>query len=382
MKPATGPPGEQRVRLGAVDRYLVPVAERPVLDYFMKRLFVAHGLRERMLRSVLVSPLRSGARRLLIDGTWHASSNPYRLHPGATAASGEQAERWRGAAGLIRELEATPDALEAAGLRLLAPGRSIILRDYDTAGRGRVLVFAFRPGATEPSAVVKLRHPVASGAGLRREHDALQRVRACRSLARSVPEPLLHRRTANAEILVLSSVPGTSAYVDMQTSLRPSRRVGTHFAAAAEWLARFHREMTQAHGDYWARNILLRPRSGGGTEVAVVDWEHASASGDPLRDLFHFPVTYGLNYPWRRYRRSRAGEAIRRTFLEEGGVAGHVAAYFRLYCDMTGLERDRLRPGLEAYLEARAEAAPPTEAEEWRACANTLAASPRTVLDP
>ncbi|HUH12247.1 MAG TPA: hypothetical protein VMK65_04025 [Longimicrobiales bacterium] len=378
------------VRLGAVDRYLVPVSERRVLDYFVERLFVAHGVRERLLRAVLVSPLGPAARGLLFDATWLAGPAPYRLRPEGAPLQGDEAERWRRSAALVREIQDTPEALDAAGIRPLVPGRSIILRDYDDAGRGRLLVFPFRPGASEPAAVVKLRDPHASGAPLRREHDALQRVRTRPEMRASVPEPLFYGATESAEILVLSAVPGTSAYVDMQTSLRPARMVATHFQAAAGWLAGFHRAFADgdgdlagapAHGDYWARNLLLRPRPGGDTGVAVVDWEHFSETGDPLRDLFHFPVTYGLNYPWRRYRRCPAPEAFRRTFLSASGLAPHVARYFRRYVALTGLREEGLRPGLLAYLRDRARTAEPGREGDWEGCARALASSGSTVLD-
>lgn len=381
MSTTARPPSRAHVSLGAVDRYLVPLSERRVLRYFIERLFVAHGPRERLLRAVLAAPLGIAARGFLFDGIWQATSAPYHLRPEDAAAAEVEDGRWRRASGLVRELEQSADALDAAGLRPLAPERTIVLRDYEAGSRGRLLVFGFPEGASEPSAVVKLRDPSAPGASLRLERDALQNVRACRALAATVPEPLLYQNTDGAEILVLSSVPGTSAYVEMQNSLRPAGRVGTHFEAAAEWLARFHLAVGSAHGDYWARNLLLRPLPSGGTSVAVVDWEHFSAAGDPLRDLFQFPVTYGLNYPWRRYRRFPAPEAFRRTFLESDGVADHVAAYFRRYCQLTGLERERLRPGLVAYLEERATGTSPGDADTWRACARALAASRRTVLE-
>lgn len=45
-----------------------------------------------------------------------------------------------------------------------------------------------------------------------------------------------------------------------------------------------------AHGDLWCGNLLVSDDDIAG----VVDWEAATLSGDPLRDLVRFPLTYSL----------------------------------------------------------------------------------------
>lgn len=383
--------------LGELDRYLVPLSERRVLDYLAGRLFVGRGLRERLLRAMLNSRWAPAVRGMLFHRAWYATANPFRLQPKGPVAKEGEREPWQQAVGLLRVLEEAPEVLDAAGLQPLFAAGSILLRDYDAAGRGRRIVFGFRPGASEPSAVVKLREPGGTGLSLRHEYEALLRVRAHPELAGTVPESLAYRRTERAEILAVSVLPGTSAYVEMQTMLRPRWRVGVHFEAAAEWLATFHLAVDQGyvgadgpdkdrrtwrHGDFWARNFLLRPLPGGGTGVAVVDWEHFSASGTPLQDLFHFPITYGLNYPWRAYRRLPPVEAFRLTFLEASGIGAHVRAYFRRYCTLTGFRAERLRRALTVYLEDRARTVAPGEAVIWHGCAQALQSSSRTVLEP
>ena len=59
---------------------------------------------------------------------------------------------------------------------------------------------------------------------------------------------------------------------------------------------------TAVHGDFWFGNILLVGKHVSG----VVDWESGSVSGEPLRDLVRFALTYGLYLD----RHSRAGHRV------------------------------------------------------------------------
>lgn len=59
---------------------------------------------------------------------------------------------------------------------------------------------------------------------------------------------------------------------------------------------------TAVHGDFWFGNILLVGEHISG----VVDWEGGSVSGEPLRDLVRFALTYGLYLD----RHSRAGHRV------------------------------------------------------------------------
>lgn len=59
---------------------------------------------------------------------------------------------------------------------------------------------------------------------------------------------------------------------------------------------------TAVHGDFWFGNILLV-----GEQISgVVDWEAGSASGEPLRDLVRFALTYALYLD----RHSRVGHRV------------------------------------------------------------------------
>jgi hypothetical protein len=137
----------------------------------------------------------------------------------------------------------------------------------------------------------------------------------------------------------MSPVPGVSAYIEMQGLLAPGRVVDRHFDAAAEWLFKFHQATGASHGDFWARNLLVGP-------TAVVDWEHFTEEAPIYADLFHFPLTYGLNYPWARWRRLPPDEAFRRTFLEDNRVSRAVRRYLARFGDPPAL-----RLPFEAWLE-------------------------------
>jgi hypothetical protein len=44
------------------------------------------------------------------------------------------------------------------------------------------------------------------------------------------------------------------------------------------------------HGDFWAGNLLMT----GGEVTGVVDWASGEMSGDPLRDVARFALSYSL----------------------------------------------------------------------------------------
>jgi hypothetical protein len=62
---------------------------------------------------------------------------------------------------------------------------------------------------------------------------------------------------------------------------------------------------TAVHGDFWFGNVLMAAEKVSG----VIDWEAGAASGEPVRDLVRFALTYALYLD----RHTRAGR----------GVAGH-----------------------------------------------------------
>jgi len=61
-------------------------------------------------------------------------------------------------------------------------------------------------------------------------------------------------------------------------------------ARASARLAGAETPRTVVHGDYWFGNVLTR----GGRVTGVVDWESGEISGEPLRDVARFAVSYSL----------------------------------------------------------------------------------------
>jgi len=411
------PGGAGETAFGEVDRFLLPLGDRSVLLWFLEHLFVVHGRRDRLRRALakmgVAGPLfqrlwrlghgNGGGQCLVVEGGKPGSGDAARLGELAPILGGllEEGPEW-----LLGE--------DPLGMR--RPLRGILLHDYQGIGRERLVLFYFPHGSVRPEAVLKLRTATAPGRSLRREREALEAVRERLSepMRRSLPVPLGYRSTPSLEALMLSSVPGVPLYVETFRRLAPRRAAARHLRSAAAWLARFHRETASPgsafdpaegegwirealpaaggglpdwyerlledcaatpvpavarHGDYWSRNLLLE--RAGDVLPGVVDWEQAGGQAPPLEDLFHFPLAYGLDFPWRRGRRSAPEAAFRRTFLRENTVSRHVRDYFRRYCRETGLPEALLGPLFRYHLlDRRARAAGresdrPTTSDLW-----------------
>lgn len=415
-----------------MDRFLVPARDRDVVAYFLDRLFVAHGLRERLLRRLLLSLGGRGAGPLLFDRSWTLDSGSLALRPDErTASAVAGGEEWRGSARLLRAIaeEAGSSGSDPA-VGTVSVERSILVRDYGGSDRRQLVVFPFPPGDEVPTAVVKVRDTGEREGLLRREWEALRRVRARlpSPLEPTVPRPIVYRRADEVELLVLSHVGGRSAYVEMQNRLLPGRRIGRHFRAAADWLSAFHLAtrhpeetfapdpedraratrcaagaaeapawyeellrlaarhpvpLAAGHGDFWARNLLLPAAPDStpdGPPARVVDWEHFTREAPPFADLFHFAVSYGASYPWKGYRRASFVEAFRRTFLADTPVSREARRYFHTYTERTGLPGVLLEPLLHLYLLRRARDADPETRPEWRECERLLTEASVSVL--
>jgi aminoglycoside phosphotransferase (APT) family kinase protein len=305
-----------------------------------------------------------------------------------------------------------------------------VLRDHDTPADRRLLALLFAAGTPAPAAVLKLRRDEARP--LAREAAALGRLAALLpyALRGSVPRALAYSSTGGRELLLLAWLPGRSAYVEMHSLFGAGRLARTHFEAAADWLGRFHdatrtgeergdrpaaraigvameeaRETggarwaeiaertgspplgpTATHGDFWPGNLLVSTAPADGPACAVVDWEHFEERGDPLDDLFRFPLAYGLAFPWGR-RRLAPHEAFRRTFLERNRLSRAVRVYLERYCTRAGLEVERLKPHFELYLLERASrrrpgagAADGAERDLWLRCHRLFANADRSVF--
>ena len=306
---------EAMTGLTRIDRFVLPAGEPRIASFLFERLLAPHNLRERLRRAAVLSV------------------------PGRAAAG--QPARVEG------------DVVEAIAAAGFADARWLLVEDYSGNERDRLAVFLFESGEATPAAVLKLRRAGAAGRPLRQEADALSFLagRLPAGLRDSVPRLLDLRELPGWEVLAMSPLPGVSAYVEMQGRLAPGRAVARHFAAAAEWLARFHEATGAAHGDFWARNLLVGPQG----RAAVVDWEHFAPAAPFHEDLFHFPLTYALNYPWRRWRRLPPEEAFRRAFREDNRVSRAVTGYFARYAALAGADPADLRRRFDAHLESRQE---------------------------
>ena len=199
---------------------------------------------------------------------------------------------------------------------------SIEIGDYPDSRRRRTVLLVFDRGM--PSAVIKMRQLPGEGSSLAFEAEACERVHPL--LPRSTPRVIRFEQTSDAEMLMLTALPGVSAYVAMQQAFAPSRLAERHFDAAARWLTDFRCVLPEAsHGDFWAQNLLITE----GGEVGVVDWERFEGAGSPDVDLFHFPLTYGLNFRWRRGATDE--EKFANTFLERNRVSVAVRDYLRRF---------------------------------------------------
>ena len=63
-----------------------------------------------------------------------------------------------------------------------------------------------------------------------------------------------------------------------------------HLHAAQFAFAGCQAPTTAVHGDYWFGNVLVHR----GEVSGVIDWEHGSSAGVPLRDLARFALSYSL----------------------------------------------------------------------------------------
>ena len=222
---------------------------------------------------------------------------------------------WSHAARLLTRF---PFLTRFVGSRAAAQDAPIVVIDYPHSRRRRTVKFLL------PSSVIKIRELPSEGASLAIEAEACERVHPL--LPRSTPRVIRFEQTNDAEMLMLTALPGVSAYVAMQQAFAPSRLAERHFDVAARWLTDFRRVMPDAsHGDFWAQNLLITDDG----EAGVIDWEHFRGEGLPDADLFHFPLTYGLNFRWRRGATDE--EKFANTFLERNRVSLAVRNYLQRF---------------------------------------------------
>jgi Phosphotransferase enzyme family len=201
----------------------------------------------------------------------------------------------------------------------------VLLDDYGPA-------FVVKVPTTQPAALV-----------IRNEGYMLNALtdRGLGSLANTLPRPIGYLAADGLPALISTALTGTPMTVRYHAWRHTARRrnVRADFAAASRWLAELQARTagptapvtlladslktikirfpdhpclrtllrrlgvvasllsrqstprTVVHGDYWFGNLLVD----GDRVVGVVDWESGAMSGEPLRDVARFAVSYALD---------------------------------------------------------------------------------------
>jgi aminoglycoside phosphotransferase (APT) family kinase protein len=243
--------------------------------------------------------------------------------------------------------EAVLDAtLNTAHPRLRAllgePGSTAILVDASRDPNSGVVVLLIPPGGAAPRLAVKIATTEAAARVLAAEARMLVALGRL-PLPRTGPTLPRHEATIDADgmlAIAATVVPGTpmsTGYHAFRHSSRPAL-VRADFAAAADWLAGLHADSmgalapialldgaadrigarwpgdaqaealarllpamharlaavavprTIVHGDFWAGNLLVSD----GRVSGAVDWAAGVLSGEPLRDVARFALSYSL----------------------------------------------------------------------------------------
>ncbi len=243
------------------------------------------------------------------------------------------------------------DFLHDSGLQSVVLGAS---KDPNA----KVSILLVSPLTRRAELVVKVATTGAAGLAVERERRALEAVRALLpdSLLATLPCPLEMVEFDGRPAMVATAVSGRPMTVSyLQRSHTADRgRVTSDLVTAGAWLRAIHDStatspgpirlaadlrtplfrrypderaqgpvamalaeidtrlstavtpQTVVHGDFWFGNVLLES----GRLSGVVDWESADTSGEPVRDLARFAVSYALYLDHRtRHGRQVAGHA-------------------------------------------------------------------------
>jgi len=238
-------------------------------------------------------------------------------------------------------LRALPGDLDLRTL-LSAPGSRVVLLDGSRDPNSGVTLLVTEPGSAEPHLAVKIATTAAAAEVIAREARLLAELR--RQPLPQVDSTLPRHLGVFEADGMLASVTTVVPGIPMRTSYHAFRHLARpdsvrgDFAAARDWLMALHadsmaaaapialldgvaaqivtrwRDDTQAldlaerlgplaarlssagarrtvvHGDFWAGNLLISR----GAVTGVVDWAAAELSGEPLRDVVRFVLSYSL----------------------------------------------------------------------------------------
>ncbi|HEY1320213.1 MAG TPA: phosphotransferase [Streptosporangiaceae bacterium] len=225
---------------------------------------------------------------------------------------------------------------------LNTPGSTTVLIDGSRDPNSGVTVLHVPPGAAAPRLAVKIATTSAAAAVIEREAALLTELER-RDLPRVGPTLPRHRGVFDVDgmlAVAATVVPGTpmrTGYHAFRHTAHPAR-VSADFSAAADWLTALHTDSaagcaqvslfdgviagiearwpgdaaaralahelpavaarlataatprTVVHGDFWAGNLLVTS----GEISGVVDWAGGELSGEPLRDVARFALSYSL----------------------------------------------------------------------------------------
>ncbi|HEX6445330.1 MAG TPA: phosphotransferase [Streptosporangiales bacterium] len=214
---------------------------------------------------------------------------------------------------------------------LSAPGTRVVLLDRSRDPNAAVTVLVTPQGANEPELAVKIATTPVAAEVIEREARLLVELsrRKLRRVRHTLPR---HAGVYDADGMlavaaaVLPGVPMITRYHAYRRLAR-AEAVREDLAAAATWLAELHADTAQerapvalvpgdvedgelaaalrpitarlatattprtvVHGDFWAGNVLVT----GDVVTGVVDWAAAELSGEPLRDVARFALSYAL----------------------------------------------------------------------------------------
>ncbi len=238
---------------------------------------------------------------------------------------------------------------------LSTPGSHVILLDGSRDPNSGVTLLVTEPGSAEPQLAVKIATTSAAAEVVAREARLLVELRR-QPLPQVGPTLPRHLGTFDADGMLASvssvvpGVPMRTRYHEFRHLAQPDSVRGD-FAVAQDWLTALHADTmsetapialldgiagqiaarwpddprtpdlagrlellaarlssagtkrTVVHGDFWAGNLLISHD----TVTGVVDWAAAELSGEPLRDVVRFALSYSLYLD----RHTRPGRPVR-----------------------------------------------------------------------
>jgi Ser/Thr protein kinase RdoA (MazF antagonist) len=239
----------------------LPLGAQGVLSWYIATLLRPRGAGSRIARTFL--------RLLAWTGDWSLHLAPRYV---VTAIAGQ---RHRSASGVAPSVPlgsvGTDSALAVVMLGGADPSR-------------RVILFAFSPGAREPSSVVKLWRLPDRNAKAEAEQATLVKIRSLLDpdLARTLPRPLGTARCGDLVAGVESYAPGQSLSFLTESRGRPQRRRVEAIRLVLDWLGKFHRQ-AQVSRQPWDQSALERL-----VELPLSNYRAAFGSHPDERRLFDF----------------------------------------------------------------------------------------------